>query len=562
MNTVKKLMYEWKDIPWRKLEIGIFKLQKRIYRASTRGDVKTVRKLQRLLIKSKAAKLLAVRKVTQDNRGKRTAGIDGQKNLSQRERIQLANTLSLPIKTQPIRRVLIPKPGKQEKRPLGIPTMRDRASQALAKMALEPEWEALFEPHSYGFRPGRSAQDAVKYIFLSIRRQEKYVLDADIKKCFDRINHEALLEKLNTFPKMRRAIKAWLKSGVMENGKLFPTHEGAPQGGVLSPLLANIALNGLEEYITSKFSKYKQVGNIKEAAWKPTVIRYADDLVILHRDLGELKRAYSLASGWLKHMGLEFSEPKTRIGHTYYEHEGHQPGFDFLGFNFRQFKLGKRDQRKVVTPAYSRLAEHKTIITPTKEAIKRHKAKLGQVIDKMKTATQEKLILALNPIITGWANYYSSVNSKEIYGDIDHWLFIKLRRWAMFRHPMKGSHWIMGKYWGVDKIGRWDFTNGDVTLKYHRHTPIKMHVNVKGNRSPFDGDWIYWSSRRGKYTGTRPIIAKLLKTQKSRCSECNLYFHLEDIIEVHHVDGNHSNRKYSNLKALHGHCHDTQHKRY
>ena len=524
MNTANTLMYEWKEIPWRKLEVRIFKLQKRIYRASTCGDVRTVRKLQRLLIKSRAAKLLAVRKVTQDNRGKRTAGVDRVKNLSQFQRIQLAESLSLPTKAQPIGRVLIPKPGKKEKQPLGIPTMRDRASQALAKLALLPEWEARFEPHSYGFRPGRSAHDAVKYIFFSIRRQDKYVLDADISKCFDKINHKALLSKLNTFPLMRRAIKAWLKSGVMEGKHIFPTQEGTPQGGTISPLLANIALHGLEEYIKSAFPRSKNLGLTKEASWQPIVVRYADDLIIMHRNLEELERAKELAQKWLSKMGLKFSTEKTRICHTYHEHDGQKPGFEFLDFSFKQYHLGKRNCRKVTGSHYSRDAEHKTIIVPTTDAIKRHKAKLSQIIDGYKTATQEKLIGALNPIIVGWANYYSAVNSKETFGELDHWLYIKLRRWADRRHPMKPKQWIANKYWHVDEKHKWEFSCGDLSLKEHKKTPIKMQVNVKDDRSPFDGDWIYWSSRRGKHPDARPIIANLLKTQKGRCSNCNLFF--------------------------------------
>ncbi len=559
MNTDNP-MYEWKNIPWKKLEVKIFKLQKRIYRASERGDVKAVRRLQRLLSKSRDAKLLAVRKVTQDNRGSRTAGIDGKKNLSQKERISLANNLELTSKASPIRRIFIPKPGKEEKRPLGIPTIRDRAAQALAKLALEPEWEAKFEPHSYGFRPGRSAHDAVKVIFLGMRRQDKYVLDADIKKCFDRINHEALLNKINTYPAMRRTIKSWLKAGVMNDGKLFPTNSGSPQGGVISPLLANIALHGLEEYIKASYPKAKRLPDIKEAYWKPIVVRYADDLIIMHRDLGETKRAYNLAKKWLESMGLELSQEKTKIVHTYREHEGQEPGFDFLGFSFKQYKLGKRDRRKVAGMHFSRDAEHKTIIVPTKDAITRHKAKLSHIIDSMKTANQEKLIIALNPIITGWANYYATVNSKEIFGEIDHWLYLKLRRWAYRRHPMKGRYWISNKYWNIDRIGKWEFSDGNSTLNEHRKTSIKMHINVKDNRSPYDGDWVYWSSRMGRYTGIRPIVARLLKTQKNTCSVCGLYFSMEDIIEVHHLDGNRSNRKYNNITALHGHCHDISHK--
>jgi RNA-directed DNA polymerase len=252
MNTALKPMYEWKDINWRKLERNIFKLQKRIYQASSRGDVKLVRKLQKLLISSRSARALSVRRVTQDNQGKKTAGVDGVKSLTPKQRLTLMNEIKMDSKVKPTRRVWIPKPGTEEKRPLGIPTMNDRALQALVKMALEPEWEARFEPNSYGFRPGRSCHDAVRAIFNAIRSKSKFVLDADISKCFDRINHDVLLKKLNTYPTLRRQIRAWLKAGVMDGKNLFPTDEGTPQGGVISPLLANVALHGMEELIILK----------------------------------------------------------------------------------------------------------------------------------------------------------------------------------------------------------------------------------------------------------------------------------------------------------------------
>lgn len=205
MNT-ELPMYKWNEIPWQKLERNVFKLQKRIYKASRRGDVKTVRRLQKLLTKSWAAKCLSVRRVTQDNQGKKTAGVDGVKSLTPKQRLTLVNQLKLSTKAAPTRRVWIPKPGKEEKRPLGIPTMYDRALQALVKLALEPEWEARFEPNSYGFRPGRSSHDAIQAIYIAIRQKHKYVLDADIAKCFDKINHEQLLKKLNTYPTLRRQI--------------------------------------------------------------------------------------------------------------------------------------------------------------------------------------------------------------------------------------------------------------------------------------------------------------------------------------------------------------------
>ena len=282
-ETSLKTTVEWNQVNWRKLERKVYKLQKRIYRASIRGDVKAVRRLQKTLMKSWSAKVLAVRRVTQDNQGKQTAGVDGQKSLNSKQRLALIANLKLNSKVAPTRRVWIPKPGTEEKRPLGIPTMKDRALQALVKMALEPEWEARFEPNSYGFRPGRSCLDAVEAIFNAIRSKPKYVLDADIAKCFDRIDHEALLIKLNTFPTIRRQVRAWLKAGVMDGKQLFPTSEGTPQGGVISPLLANIALHGMEERIKQYAATLK--GNKRDNRKSLSLIRYADDFVILHRKI-------------------------------------------------------------------------------------------------------------------------------------------------------------------------------------------------------------------------------------------------------------------------------------
>src|SRR5215469_12524788 len=229
----------WRELPWRKLEKHVYRMQKRIYRASQRGNRKTVRKIQKLLMKSKAARLLAVRRVTQDNQGKQTAGVDGVKSIPPAERLTLVQAIHpkrvTKRKPKPLRRVWIPKPGKEEKRPLGIPVMIDRACQALAKQALEPQWEAQFERNSYGFRPGRSCHDAIEAIFSSIKHKDKYVLDADIAGCFDNISHEKLLQKLNTYPQMRRLIRGWLKAGVLEEFQFSPTEAGTPQGGVISP---------------------------------------------------------------------------------------------------------------------------------------------------------------------------------------------------------------------------------------------------------------------------------------------------------------------------------------
>jgi len=235
MNTVdSQPLYGWNTLCWKKIERVVFKLQKRIYRAQLRGNGTIVRKLQRLLMKSRSAKLLAVRRVSQDNRGKNTAGVDGVKALPPAERLELADTLSLNSRAQPVRRVRIPKPGTEEMRPLGIPTIHDRALQAVVKLALEAQWEACFEPNSYGFRPGRSAWDAIGAIYVRINQKANWVLDADIAQCFDRIDHNALLSKMHTSPTLRRQVRAWLKAGVMDTGELFPTEEGTPQGGTLT----------------------------------------------------------------------------------------------------------------------------------------------------------------------------------------------------------------------------------------------------------------------------------------------------------------------------------------
>ena len=299
-------MREWNAIPWHKLERRVFKLQKRIFRAKQRGDVKAVHRLQKMLISSWSAKCLSVRRVTQDNTGKKTAGVDGVKSLSPEARLTLVGQLKLSSMAAATRRVWIPKPGRQEKRPLGIPTMYERARMTLVKMAMEPEWEAVFEPNSYGARPGRSCHDAIEQIFAAIKQKEKYVLDADIARCFDRINHQALLKKLNTYPTLRRQIRAWLKAGVIEGKQWFETSEGTPQGGTVSPLLANIALHGLETRIKQAFPLRRvTIGGKRHRIATPDVIRYCDDFVILHEDLTVVQRCQSIVSEWLKGIGLE-----------------------------------------------------------------------------------------------------------------------------------------------------------------------------------------------------------------------------------------------------------------
>jgi RNA-directed DNA polymerase len=397
----------WQDKPWKHFQRIVFRLQKRIYRAQQRHDRRMVHKLQRLLLTSHAARYVAVRRVTQDNCGKRTAGVDGVASLRPPARVQLAMALrNLSGKADPIRRVYIPKPGKQEQRPLGIPTMCDRARQTLVTLALEPKWEAQFEPNSYGFRPGRSSHDAIGAIFLSIKHTPQYVLKADIEHCFDQIDHAALLAKLNTFPQLRRLIKSWLKAGLLEGAVLTPSRAGTPQGGPASPLLANIALHGLEEALRRSVPRQKHGVN-----WQPTVVRYADDALILHRDLTTLLTLQERAAEWLQQIGLHFKPRKTRITHTLHPYQGHV-GCDFLGFHIRQYPVGRHRSGK---NGMGRLLGFKTLIKPSREAQQRHLQRTGTVIRRYRGASQETLVKALRPIITGWSRYYAHVVSKAVF---------------------------------------------------------------------------------------------------------------------------------------------------
>ncbi len=557
----QQLMVEWHSINWRKLELRVYKLQKRIFRASTRGDVKAVRRLQKTLMKSWSARALAVRRVSQDNQGKKTAGVDGVKSLTPKQRLNLVGNLKLGTKVSPTRRVWIPKPGTEEKRPLGIPTMKDRALQALVKLALEPEWEARFEPNSFGFRPGRSCHDAIEAIFNAIRYKPKYVLDADISKCFDRIDHEALLRKLNTFPTIRRQVRAWLKAGVMDNMQYFDTSKGTPQGGVISPLLANIALHGMEERI----KQFAETLSLKDNRGKEqskhnkrqrlSLIRYADDFVILHKDITVVTRCSRIISEWLNDMGLELKPSKTRLAHTLNQYGQEKPGFDFLGFNIRQFQVGK----------YASEQGFKTFITPSKQKQKVHYNRIASIIDSHKAAPQAALISQLNPIIRGWGNYYATVVSGAVFSKMDCLMYQKLSSWANRRHPSKGKGWVVKKYWQTIGENNWEFATrkegtNPLRLLGHAEIPIVRHVKVKGEASPYDGNLMYWSTRMGNNPEMPTRVSKLLKRQKGKCALCDMFFRENDVLEVDHKIQKSQGGKdcYENWQLLHRHCHDTK----
>lgn len=544
MTEPNKVSDAWSTLNWKQIQRCVYRLQQRIYRASQRGDIRSVQSLQRLLTKSRSAKLLATRRVTQENTGKKTAGVDGVKSLTPKQRLRLADTLALGKKADPLRRVWIPKPGKTEKRGLGIPTMQERGVQALALLALEPAWEAIFEPNSYGFRPGRSTHDAVEQIFHCIKLHPKWCLDADIKGCFDRINHDALLQNLSqaAHPSIVRQVKAWLQAGVMADDELQVTQMGTPQGGVISPLLANIALDGLEKTITKAIKGAK-------------VVRFADDFVILHKDIQAILKAKEMTASWLNNVGLELRDDKTRITHTLDGGKDYQTGFDFLGFNIRQYPTPRRRMNKSQRP-------YKTHIKPSQEKIKRLVKRLGDVIKQNRGISQCALIAKLNPIIKGWANYNRGAVAKRIFANLDTILYAQLKRWAERRHPLKGKRWVKDRYWHTVGQSNWVFgveQNGLVVLKLasFSETPISRHIKVKSEKSWYDGDWAYWAVRRGKHPLVGTCEATLLKRQSGRCAICRDAFDLYDRTEIDHVNPRSNGGKdvYSNLQLLHQVCH-------
>lgn len=428
--------------------------------------------------------------------------------------------------------------------------MADRAHQCLIKLALEPEWEAHFEPNSYGFRPGRCAQDAKEAIFNAIRYQPKFVLDADIAGCFDNISHTALLHKLHSYPAIRRTIKAWLKAGIMEDGGFYETIKGTPQGGVVSPLLMNIALHGIETEIREAFS-YKENG--------PQIIRYADDLVILHPTEAGGQKAKQLLEMWLATMGVELKPSKTRITQTLQEYQG-QVGFDFLGWAIRQFPVGKTHTGK--NPRGKPLG-FKTILAPSKEAVKRHLAAIKEVVVRNRQAPQEKLIHELNRVNGGWANYHRRAVAAKTFQTCDNVLYLQLRRWAKRRHPHKGGPWIANKYWHVQEGKGWHFRSQETTLWKHSPAHVQKHIKVKGAASPYAGDLLYRSQRLKNHPMCNGVKGILLRKQQGKCRWCELLFQDTDVIEIDHITPKNEGggEELSNKCLLHRHCHDGRHAR-
>lgn len=491
----------WKDIDWSLIDDKVFRLQLRIYKAADNKEWEKMYKLQKTLISSSSAKFLAVRKVTQDNAGKKTPGVDQKLIRSAKEKFELAQQLVLDGKSSPIKRESIFKSDGSQ-RPLGIPTIKDRAKQMLAYLSLCPQWEAQFESVSYGFRPGRSVYDAIENVWVGVCQTPKWVLDADISKYSDRINHKYLLDKCHTYPGMRKQLHAWLKAGILDGCDYAFPEMGTPQGGVISPLLANIALHGLRAEIDTYINSLG--GHPPNNQQALTFVRYADDFVLMYPDKVVLENLVKVIQEFLKPIGLELNSKKTRIIHTLSYHDT-PPGFTFLGFDIIQ-KEKWNNMRKATTKRDSSQT-FITLITPSKEEVKAHKLKLREIIRRYRGASQERLIQKLNPIIQGWALSKHTQISSKIFQALDMYVFMHLWKWARRRHPKMSKFKLKAKYWHQEGGRNWVFgikTYEEITLRLQEHSKISVqrYAKVRGSASPFDGNIIYWTKRTGTFNPT------------------------------------------------------------
>src|SRR6266487_3888985 len=537
---------DWNAVNWRKTNRTVRNLRQRLFRATQEGTLNKVRSLQKLMLKSYSNRLVSVRRVAQINAGKNTPGVDKLVIKTPAARGRMVDALAHYTlwKAKPARRVYIPK-ANNKFRPLGIPVVVDRCLQAMLKNALEPAWEARFEGSSYGFRPGRSCHDAIEKIYGLARpnKIKKWVLDADIRGAFDNISHEYLLTTVGPVPG-KELIKQWLKAGYVEHGEFHATEQGTPQGGVVSPLLANIALHGMEEAIGVEYDSRGQL------IGKRAVVRYADDFICFCESREDAEHVQQILVEWLAERGLALSEEKTRIVHL-------TEGFDFLGFNVRHYPA----------PQTSRTG-WKLLIKPSKESVQDVQKKLKDQWHKAQGSNVQSVLAKLNPIIRGWANYFRTAVAKEIFSKLDSWMFYKADRYTRWMHPNKPKNWRHRKYWGrfhLDRLDPWVFGDkqtGCYLLKFSWF-PIERHTLVKGRSSPDDPSLRdYWEKRQAaKAKDLTFSKQKLAKRQKGHCPECGESLFNDEELQVHHLLARSKGGKdsYSNLALVHLLCHQHIH---
>jgi len=543
----------WNSLDWARTHQEVRKLQVRIAKAAREGRWRKVKALQWLLTHSFSAKALAVRRVT-ENQGKKTPGVDGETWSTPATKSKAIDNLKRRgYQPKPLRRVYIPK-SNGKKRPLGIPTMRDRAMQALYMLALEPVSETTADWNSYGFRPERSTADAIGQLFVVLAQPgaAQWVLEGDIKGCFDHISHEWMLKNICTDTEV---LAKWLRAGYVDEGKLFPTEEGTPQGGIISPVLANLVLDGLEDLLGRLYGSRKLDGNnYRVSKHAVHFVRYADDFVITGKSREMLENEIKpLVRDFLASRGLTLSEEKTQVTHI-------SEGFDFLGQNVRKYRLGHPNE--------------KLLIKPAKKNVKVFLDGVRKTIRARRTARQADLIGVLNPKIQGWANFHRHVVSKQTFNKVDNAIWHALWRWAKRRHPNKSLGWIRNRYYR--KVGdcsavfsakrEGEGRTGFATLKTTADTEIRRHVKIKGSANPFNSaDETYFEGRlsvkmENNLAGRRRLLF-LWRRQKGKCPVCGEAITKITRWHVHHliyrVDGGPDCS--SNLVLLHPTCHRQGH---
>lgn len=543
VNVTLTTTLDWNAIDWKSANKVVQNLRQRIFRATVEGRTKVVRSLQKLLLRSYSNRLWSVRRVTQVNQGKNTSGIDKLLVKTPRARARLVEELATfsPEKVRPVKRVYIPKKEKGKFRPLGIPTILNRACQTVVKNALEPHWEAQFERTSYGFRPGRGCHDAIERIFRmgNSRSTKDYVVDFDIRGAFDQINWDYLLKTIGNFP-ARELIRQWLKAGYVEYGKLHEVHSGTPQGGCISPLLLNIALHGIEEALGIEYNP-KGINLSKRA-----LVKYADDAVVFCETYEDAQAVMRILEQWLTERGLEFSPEKTQITHI-------TKGFNFLGFHVRQYPISRT------------LSGRKLLIKPSKESVNKIKARLREEWKALNGRQVEMILKRLNPIIRGQANYFRSSVACRTFSQLDTYLYDKQFLWAKRAHPQKSWHWRKNKYWGnlnPNRKDHWVFGDKEIGGYLFKYSwfPIQRHIMVKGTSSPDDPNLKgYW--RKRNLQGCKNLDnqeRKLAQRQNGICPICNQSLMNGEELQIDHKI---PKRKgglafdVNNLQILHFLCH-------